>query len=121
MLVLTRKLNESIIINGDIRITIVGIRGSHVRVGIEAPDSVPIFREELHDRAERAAAHRHAASGEIGRERHREPRLKRTGNRRAAPRWACPPRVPTRVRRPQRCLAIRMCSAFGGVLTTRTG
>ncbi len=62
MLVLTRKLNESIIINGDIRITIVGIRGSHVRVGIEAPDSVPIFREELHDRAERDRSAR--ASGE---------------------------------------------------------
>jgi carbon storage regulator len=47
MLVLTRKLNESIIINDDVRITVVGIRGNHVRLGIEAPDSVPIFREEL--------------------------------------------------------------------------
>jgi carbon storage regulator len=51
MLVLSRKLNESIIIDGDIRITIVGIRGNHVRVGIEAPDSVRIIREELQDRA----------------------------------------------------------------------
>jgi carbon storage regulator len=49
MLVLSRKLNESIIIDGDIRITIVGIRGNHVRVGIEAPSSVPIVREELCD------------------------------------------------------------------------
>jgi carbon storage regulator len=51
MLVLSRKLNESIIIDGNIRITIVGIRGNHVRVGIEAPGSVPIMREELQDRA----------------------------------------------------------------------
>jgi carbon storage regulator CsrA len=58
----------SIIFNGDIRITIVRIRGSHVRVGVDAPDSVPIFREELHDRAGRAAAHGHPASGEIERE-----------------------------------------------------
>jgi carbon storage regulator len=50
MLVLSRKLNESIIIDGNIRITIVGIRGNHVRVGIEAPGSVPIIREELQDR-----------------------------------------------------------------------
>lgn len=50
MLVLSRKLNESIIINGNIRVTIVGIRGNHVRVGIEAPGSVPIIREELQDR-----------------------------------------------------------------------
>jgi carbon storage regulator len=47
MLVLTRKLNESIIIDDGIRITVVGIRGQHVRLGIEAPDSVAIFREEL--------------------------------------------------------------------------
>jgi carbon storage regulator len=47
MLVLSRKLNESIIINDDIRITVVGLRGQHVRLGIEAPDSVAIFREEL--------------------------------------------------------------------------
>jgi carbon storage regulator len=51
MLVLSRKLNESIVIDGDIRITIVGIRGNHVRIGIEAPDSVRIIREELEDRA----------------------------------------------------------------------
>lgn len=51
MLVLSRKLNESIIIDGNIRITIVGIRGNHVRVGIEAPGSVPIIREELQDRS----------------------------------------------------------------------
>jgi len=51
MLVLSRKLNETIIINGDIRITVVGLRGNHVRIGIEAPDSVGIFRQELWDRA----------------------------------------------------------------------
>jgi carbon storage regulator len=47
MLVLSRKLNESIIIDGDIRITVVGIRGNQVRLGIDAPESVGIFREEL--------------------------------------------------------------------------
>jgi carbon storage regulator len=51
MLVLSRKLNETIVINGDIRITVVGIRGNQVRVGIEAPDWVGIFRQELWDRA----------------------------------------------------------------------
>jgi carbon storage regulator len=47
MLVLSRKLSETIIIDGNIRITIVGLRGNHVRIGIEAPDSVSIFRAEL--------------------------------------------------------------------------
>lgn len=55
MLVLSRKLNESIIINGNIRVTIVGIRGNHARIGIEAPGSIPIIREELQDRADPGA------------------------------------------------------------------
>ena len=47
MLVLSRKQSQSIYINGDIRITVVSIRGNQVRLGIEAPESVAIFREEL--------------------------------------------------------------------------
>ncbi len=47
MLVLSRKVNESIVIDGDIRITVVSIRGNQVRLGIEAPSAVGIFREEL--------------------------------------------------------------------------
>jgi carbon storage regulator len=52
MLVLSRKRDQSIIIDGNIRITVVGIQGNQVRLGIEAPNSVSIFREELRDRAE---------------------------------------------------------------------
>jgi carbon storage regulator len=47
MLVLSRKLNESIVIDGDIRVTVVSIHGNQVRLGTEAPESVRIFREEL--------------------------------------------------------------------------
>jgi carbon storage regulator len=47
MLVLTRKLNETIIIDGNIRITVVAIQGHKVRLGIDAPASVGILREEL--------------------------------------------------------------------------
>ena len=50
MLVLSRKLNESIIINGNIRVTVVGLRGNQIRLGIEAPESVAIFRTELFER-----------------------------------------------------------------------
>jgi carbon storage regulator len=47
MLVLSRKLNERILIDGDIRITVLGLRGNQVRIGIEAPGSVRVIREEL--------------------------------------------------------------------------
>jgi len=47
MLVLSRKQSQSIIINDNIRITVVSIRGNQVRIGVEAPASVPVFREEL--------------------------------------------------------------------------
>jgi len=47
MLVLSRKLNESIIIGEKIKITVVGFRGNHVRLGIEAPGDVSIMRQEL--------------------------------------------------------------------------
>ena len=47
MLVLSRKFNESIVINGGIRITVVEIRGHQIRLGIEAPKEVGVMREEL--------------------------------------------------------------------------
>lgn len=47
MLVLSRKPNETIVIDGGIRITVAGIRGNQVRLGIEAPLSVAVLREEL--------------------------------------------------------------------------
>lgn len=48
MLVLSRKKNESIIINNDITIVVVEIRGDKVRLGIEAPREVPVYRNEVH-------------------------------------------------------------------------
>ena len=47
MLVLSRRLNETILIDGGIEITVVGFRGNQVRLGIKAPDEVGIYREEL--------------------------------------------------------------------------
>ncbi len=47
MLVLSRKRNESIVIDGSIVITVVEIRGDKVRLGIEAPREVPIHRQEV--------------------------------------------------------------------------
>ena len=53
MLVLSRKSNEAIVIDGKIRVTIVAIRGQCVKVGIDAPPSVPVHRSEVWQRIER--------------------------------------------------------------------
>ena len=47
MLVLTRKGNQSIMIGDDIEISVLAIMGEKVRIGIEAPRSVPVFRKEV--------------------------------------------------------------------------
>jgi carbon storage regulator len=50
MLVLTRRPGEGIVINGNIRLTLVSVRGDRVRIGIEAPPSVVVDRQEIHER-----------------------------------------------------------------------
>jgi carbon storage regulator len=66
MLVLSRKKNESIVINDDITIVVVEIRGDKVRLGIEAPKEVPVHRREVFDairRNEAAAASKAKEAG----------------------------------------------------------
>ena len=48
MLALARKVNESIIINDNIEVTVLEIKGDQVKVGINAPKSVPVYRKELY-------------------------------------------------------------------------
>ena len=49
MLVLSRKKNESIVINNDITVTLIEVRGDKVRLGIVAPSDVPVHRQEVYD------------------------------------------------------------------------
>ena len=50
MLVLTRKAEEAIVIDGTVRVTVLETRGDRVRLGIEAPRDVPVDRAEVHAR-----------------------------------------------------------------------
>lgn len=53
MLVLSRHRDESIMIGDDVVITIVDIRGDKVRLGIEAPQDIPVHRQEVYDAIQR--------------------------------------------------------------------
>ncbi len=50
MLILTRRVSESIIIGDDVKITVLGVKGYQVRIGIEAPKDVSVHREEIYER-----------------------------------------------------------------------
>lgn len=50
MLILTRRARESLMIGDDITVPVLGVKGSQVRIGIEAPGEVGVYREELYRR-----------------------------------------------------------------------
>ena len=66
MLVLSRHRDESIMIGDDVVITIVDIRGDKVRLGIEAPQSIPVHRQEVYDAIQRENAKSNEASSDVG-------------------------------------------------------
>lgn len=68
MLVLSRKKNESIVINNDITIVVVEIRGDKVRLGVEAPKEVPVHRREVYEAIHRAGNNGPMGSGQVGSE-----------------------------------------------------
>ena len=50
MLILTRKVNESLIVGDNITITVLGVKGNQVRIGVDAPKDVAVHREEIYQR-----------------------------------------------------------------------
>ena len=67
MLVLTRKSNQSIMIGDDIEISVLAIMGEKVRIGIEAPRSVPVFRREVYVEIQEDRDDEDEESGDVGR------------------------------------------------------
>ncbi|MCB0875893.1 MAG: carbon storage regulator CsrA [Solirubrobacterales bacterium] len=64
MLVLTRKTNQSITIGDDIEITVLSVSGDKVRIGIEAPRDISVFRREVLDNAEAGTESSRDGSGD---------------------------------------------------------
>ena len=54
MLILTRRVGETLMVGDDVTITVLGVKGNQVRIGINAPKNVPVHREEIYQAIRRA-------------------------------------------------------------------
>ena len=64
MLILTRRVGETVMIGDDVTVTVLGVKGNQVRIGVNAPKNVAVHREEIFERIKREAAGRVPGRGE---------------------------------------------------------
>lgn len=53
MLVLTRRVGETLMVGDDVTVTVLGVKGNQVRIGVNAPDDVSVHREEIYQRIQK--------------------------------------------------------------------
>ncbi|MGH1431835.1 MAG: carbon storage regulator CsrA [Neptuniibacter sp.] len=56
MLILTRRVGETLMVGDDVTVTVLGVKGNQVRIGVNAPKDVSVHREEIYQRIQREKA-----------------------------------------------------------------
>ena len=62
MLILTRRVGETVMIGDNVTVTVLGVKGNQVRVGVNAPKEIAVHREEIYERIKREAANNQSES-----------------------------------------------------------
>jgi carbon storage regulator len=65
MLILTRRVGETVMIGNEVTVTVLGVKGNQVRIGVNAPKDVAVHREEIYERIKREEDHDGHPSGSI--------------------------------------------------------
>ncbi len=65
MLILTRRVGETLMIGEDVTVTVLGVKGNQVRIGVNAPKDIPVHREEIYERIKREQQQEHAQEPKV--------------------------------------------------------
>jgi carbon storage regulator len=66
MLILTRRVGETLIIGDNVTVTVLGVKGNQVRIGVNAPKDVTVHREEIYERIKKEKEQTHPSSDDDG-------------------------------------------------------